>query len=204
MIMTSFTLTKNQPFNLTKSAPALRKIRFGMGWDTNQVVNGKDFDLDVSAILVGDDNLMIDRQSYGGYVGYVREGYSAHGVVYGGDNRDGQGDGDNEFLEVDLDKVGFEVKRIVIATTIYAGRSRKQNFSQVRNAFIRLHDMETDNEVARLNLSSTAGSVATAIIFGELVRTTTGWSFTSNESPIEGGLSGVLGKYGITIPEEVE
>lgn len=201
--MTAFTLTKNQPFNLTKSAPALRKIRFGMGWDANQVVNGKEFDLDVSAILVGHDGLMVERATYGGYVGYVRGDYSSNGVVYGGDSRDGQGDGDNEFLEVDLDKVGTDIAKIIIATTIYAGRTRRQDFGQVRNAFIRLHNMETDVEVARLNLT-TAASSATAIIFGELSQKSTGWEFVSHEEAVAGGLSGVLGKYGITIPEEVE
>lgn len=202
--MTSFNLTKNVPFSLTKSAPSLRKIKFGLGWDENRLPVQKSFDLDASAIVIGTNGLMLDPANYVGYVGYVRPDYSVHGVSYGGDNRTGSGDGDDEFIEVDLDKVGPEVEKIAIAVTIYAGRTRRQSFGQVRNAYIRLHNTETDNEVARLNLT-TDSSNATAIIFGELIRRNGNeWEFTGTQEEIVGGLSGVCGKFGLNISEEVD
>lgn len=148
--------------------------------------------------------MMLDPTNYVGYVGYVRPDYSVHGVSYGGDNRTGSGDGDDEFIEVDLDKVGPEVEKIAIAVTIYAGRTRRQSFGQVRNAYIRLHNTETDDEVARLNLT-TDSSNATAIIFGELIRRNGNeWEFTGTQEEIVGGLSGVCGKFGLNISEEVD
>ena len=200
----SFNLTKNVPFSLTKSAPSLRKIKFGLGWEENRLAGQKSFDLDASAIVVGTNGLMLDPSNYVGYVGYVRPDYTVHGVSYGGDNRVGSGVDDAEFIEVDLDQVGAEVEKIVIAVTIYAARTRKQSFSQVRNAYIRLHNTETDTEVARSNLT-TSGSTATAIIFGELTRVNGNeWEFISSETVVPGGLSGVCGKFGLTIPEEVD
>lgn len=202
--MTSFNLTKNVPFSLTKSAPSLRKIKFGLGWDENRLPGQKSFDLDASAIVIGSNGMMLDPANYVGYVGYVRPDYSVHGVSYGGDNRTGSGDGDDEFIEVDLDKVGPEVEKIAIAVTIYAGRTRRQSFGQVRNAYIRLHNTETDNEVARLNLT-TDSSNATAIIFGELTRRNGNeWEFVGSQEEVVGGLSGVCGKFGLNITEEVD
>ena len=202
--MTSFNLTKNVPFSLTKSAPSLRKIKFGLGWDENRLPGQKSFDLDASAIVIGSNGMMIDPANYVGYVGYVRPDYSVHGVSYGGDNRTGSGDGDDEFIEVDLDKVGPEVDKIAIAVTIYAGRTRRQSFGQVRNAYIRLHNIETDAEVARLNLTTDSSS-ATAIIFGELTRRNGNeWEFVGSQEEVVGGLSGVCGKFGLNITEEVD
>lgn len=204
--MTSFNLTKNVPFSLTKSAPSLRKIKFGLGWDENRLAGQKSFDLDASAIVIGTNGLMLDPANYVGYVGYVRPDYTVHGVSYGGDNRTGSSTSveDDEFIEVDLDQVGPEVEKIAIAVTIYAGRTRRQSFGQVRNAYIRLHNTETDTEVARLNLTTDTSS-ATAIIFGELTRRNGNeWEFIGSQQEVAGGLSGVCAKFGLNIPEEVD
>lgn len=198
----SLNLTKNEPFSLTKAVPTLRRLLVGLGWDANRARGQVEHDLDASAIITGEGGLMLDPSNAKGYVGYARPNYTVHGVSYGGDNRTGDGDdGDKEFLEIDLSLVGDEVKGISFPVSIYAGRARGQSFAQISNAYIRLVDIETGTEIARLNLTEMASN-ATAIIFGTLHRVNGEWSFISSDDAFEDGLSGVCRKFGLNIPEE--
>ena len=45
-------LSKGGKINLTKEAPGLKKIMFGLGWDCNKYSGGDDFDLDASVFLL--------------------------------------------------------------------------------------------------------------------------------------------------------
>lgn len=202
--MSEFNLTKGEAFNLTKRAPTLKRVRIGLGWEANTVFGKKPFDLDASAIIVGHDGKMINPPQ--GYVGYVVPDNVFQGISYGGDERNGSSSNeDEEWIDIqdisaiDTTKVGG----IAIAVSIYAARQRGYTFGQVRNAYVRLVNLDTGVEEARINLTD-ASSKASAVIFGGFTFEQGDWVFKSVGEEIDGGLSGVCGKFGFNVAEEVD
>lgn len=191
----SFNLTKGTPFNLTKADPHLRNLRIGLGWAENP-----EYDLDVSALLLDHQEKMFNGLE--GYVGYAKEGYTTQGVVYGGDSRSGSNNGDAEYIDLDSTKLLSTTSKIIIATSIYGGLDFGQSFKDIKDAYLRLVNLDTNKEVARLNLTQVQ-TTATGLLFGELQNTPNGLIFVSNEEQIYGGLAGVLARYGINVPPEI-
>lgn len=161
-------LEKNQFLNLSKADISLRDIRVAAGWDV--VDRGQDYDLDLCAHLFDGNDKLID-------IVYFGRLYSS-GVRLDGDNLTGEGDGDDENIFINFNKVDSYVKKITIGVVIYAGRRRRQYFSKVKNAYVRLVDESTGKEVARINLTEDAGET-TAVVFAELRRTNDEWLFKS-------------------------
>ena len=133
-------LTKGGRISLNKEAPGLKKILIGLGWDTNASDTGADFDLDASVFLL-DSNAKVANEK--DFVFYNNLSSSDGSVVHTGDNRTGEGDGDDESIKVDLSKISSSIKEIAIVVTIHEAAQRKQNFGMVRNAFIRLVNDKT-------------------------------------------------------------
>lgn len=186
------TLSKGGNVSLAKADPTLVKVRLGLGWDTRST-DGQDFDLDASAFLLteagkvrGDDD----------FIFYNNLRSSDGSVTHTGDNRTGEGDGDDESLVVELNKVPAEVAKIVFVVTIHDAQTRRQSFGQVANAFIRLVNDDTNNEVARYDLSEDA-STETAMLFAELYRHNSEWKFRAVGQGYAGGLASVCAQYGI-------
>ena len=115
-----------------------------------------------------------------------------------GDNLTGEGEGDDEQIEVDLTKVPANVSKIVFTVTIYDADVRRQNFGQVSNAFIRIVDESTDQELIRYDLGEDF-SIETAVVVGELYRHGGGWKFNAIGSGFQGGLAALCGHYGIEV-----
>lgn len=186
-------LSKGGNINLSKDHTALKKMHVGLGWDENQF-QGADFDLDASALLLGADGKLISDS----YFVYFRNLKSpCKSVLHLGDNLTGGGDGDDEVIDVDLDLVPAEVERIVFAVNIYNAEDRKQNFGMVNNAFIRLVDSVTNQEVARYDLTEDQAAVH-AMVFAELYRHNGDWKFKAVGQGFEGSqetLGGILPAY---------
>lgn len=197
--MTALSLTKGQKLSLTKEFPMSTNLRVGLGWDANSLDTGHDFDLDASAFMLKDNDLVLNPVTWEGFVFYGQP--TAPGVAYGGDNRTGSGDGDDETVDVNLTQVRADVRRIVFAATIYEWRKRKQNFGQVRNAYIRLVDIDTNKELCRYNLTENF-STETALLFAELYRDGTEWKFGAIGGGFKDGLSALCKGFGIDAPEE--
>lgn len=161
-------LEKNQFLNLSKADISLRDIRVAAGWDV--VDRGQDYDLDLCAHLFDGNDKLIDIVYFGRLYSF--------GVRLDGDNLTGEGDGDDENIFINFNKVDSYVKKITIGVVIYAGRRRRQYFSKVKNAYVRLVDESTGKEVARINLTEDAGET-TAVVFAELRRTNDEWLFKS-------------------------
>jgi len=117
-------------------------------------------------------------------------------VVHRGDNRSGAGEGDDEVIEVDLTKLPAEAAKIVFAATIYDADTRKQNFGQVANAYIRAVDEASGAELMRFDLSEDF-STETALVFGELYRREAEWKFKAVGAGYADGLAGLARDYGV-------
>ena len=148
----SISLQKGQKISLEKDGGGeLRQVVVGLGWDTADT--GADFDLDASAILCGANGKMINGKDF---VFYNNQKHPSGSVWSTGDNRTGEGDGDDEQLIVDLPKVPQNYEKIVFVVTIYQATEKKQHFGLVNNAFIRIVDSDTKKELLKYNLSETS------------------------------------------------
>lgn len=195
MIHLGINLAKGQRIDLTKTNPGLTKVIVGLGWDTNRYHGGNDFDLDASAFLTDANGRVIQDSDFIFYNNLV---HSSGSVEHTGDNRTGEGDGDDEQIKIDFSKVPTHVHRIAITVTIHDAEARFQNFGQVSNAFVRLVDEDTDNEVLRFDLGEDF-SVETAVVFCELYRHNSDWKFNAIGSGFSGGLAALCRNYGLEV-----
>jgi tellurium resistance protein TerD len=185
-------LTKGGNVSLTKQAPGMTQVRFGLGWDA-RTTDGTDFDLDAVAIIVGSSGKVLSQ----GHFIFFNNLKSPEGAVeHTGDNRTGAGEGDDETVVVNLPSLPTEAEKVVFAVTIYEASERKQNFGQVSNAFIRAVDAANDSEIMRFDLSEDY-STETAVIFGELYRRDGEWKFKAVGAGYSAGLDGLVKDYGV-------
>lgn len=188
-------LTKGQKVSLTKENPGLSKVVVGLGWDVNQFDTGGDFDLDATAFLLTDTGKVSNQKDF---VFFGNLSHPSGSVVHQGDNLTGVGDGDDEQIRVNLDLVPENITKIAFAVTIYEAEERRQNFGQVSNAFIRIYDEATGNELLRYDLGEDF-SIETAAIFGELYKHGSEWKFNAIGSGYQGGLAAICVSYGIEV-----
>lgn len=183
-------LTKGSRVDLTKTNPSVKKFTVGLGWNPNASV-GNDFDADVSAFILGENG---KRISDAHFVFYNNLKSPNDFVVHSGDNRTGQGEGDDETLVVDFSKATGTEKKIVFVTTIHEAAARNQNFGQISGAYIRICDSETGSELMRYDLGEDF-SVETAVIFGELYEKDGEWKFNAVGTGQKSGLDSYLSQY---------
>lgn len=190
----AISLSKGGNVSLTKEAPGMDEVIVGLGWDT-RATDGQDFDLDASCFMLGADGKV---RSDSDFIFYNNLKSTDGSVTHNGDNRTGAGEGDDETIEVNLVKVPADVSKLVIAVTIHEAQTRKQNFGQVSNAFIRIVNKKTGQEVARFDLSEEA-STNTAVIFGELYRHNNEWKFRAVDQGFDGGLGPLARSMGVNV-----
>lgn len=189
----TISLSKGQRIDLTKTNPGLTRVVVGLGWDTNKYSGGADFDLDASAFLLYEDG---KAKAADDFVFYNNPTGGAGSVTHTGDNRTGEGDGDDEQIIVDFSKIPANIHRIGITVTIYDYEARAQNFGQVSNAFVRVIDAATDREVLRYDLGEDF-STETAVVFCEFYRQNADWKFQAIGSGFAGGLGALAKNYGL-------
>ncbi len=188
-------LQKGQKVSLTKDNPGLAKVVVGLGWDTNQYDTGGSFDLDTAAFLLTNTG-MVSRQEDFVYFGNLSHPSGA--VTHQGDNLTGAGDGDDEQIKVDLSRIPSNIEKIAFTVTIYEAEQRCQNFGQVNNAFIRIYNEATGEELLRYDLGEDF-SIETAAVFGELYKNGNEWKFNAIGSGYQGGLAALCSNYGIEV-----
>lgn len=189
----AISLQKGQKIDLTKGNPGLNNIIVGLGWDTNKYDGQSDFDLDASAFLL-DQTGKVTKDTNFVYYGNLK----SSGVEHTGDNLTGEGEGDDEQIKIDLKSVPADVDKIAFTVTIYEADKRKQSFGQVSNAFIRVVDANTNQELVRYDLGEDY-SIETAIVVAELYRNGTEWKFNAIGSGFAGGLGALARNYGLNI-----
>ncbi|GFN31536.1 TerD family protein [Paenibacillus xylaniclasticus] len=189
----AISLTKGQKVDLTKSNPGLTKITVGLGWDTNKYDGGKDFDLDVSVFLANAAGKVENERNFIYFNNRQNENGS---VVHTGDNRTGEGEGDDEQIKIDLPNVPSNVEKIAFTITIYEAAERNQNFGQVSNAYVRILDESNGSELIRFDLGEDF-SIETGVVVGELYRHSGEWKFSAIGSGYKDGLAGLVRDYGL-------
>lgn len=179
-------LTKGQRIEI-----GLSKVGVGLGWDPNEST-GFDFDLDASAFMLG-DNKKLPTDDF--FVFYNNPKSPDGSVESSGDDlTGGNSDGDDETVTVDLTRVDPKIQEIVFTVTIHDYETRKQNFGQVRNSFIRIYNAQTNEEIAKYELDEDF-SVETAVEFGRLYKRNGEWKFEAMGIGYKGGLEYFVNKF---------
>lgn len=190
----SVSLSKGGNVSLSKSDPSLKRVRIGLGWDVRET-DGVDFDLDGSAFLLTDSGKV---RADSDFIFYNNLKSTDGSVEHTGDNRTGDGDGDDESLIITFDNVPAEVTKVAVTVTIHDADARRQNFGMVSNAFMRVVNEDSNVEIARFDLTEDA-STETAMIFGELYRHNGEWKFRAVGQGYQGGLAAMCKQFGINV-----
>ena len=170
----------------------LSKMTIGLGWDPNEGT-GYDFDLDASAFMIEENRLIPSEQFF---VFYGNTDSPDTALHHTGDDPTGgnSSDGDDESIQVDLSKVDHRIQEILFVVTIHEAVSRKQNYGQVRNSYIRIVDDSNGQEVAKYELGEDF-SIETAVEFGRLYKRSGKWKFEASGIGYKEDLSFFLSKY---------
>ncbi|MBR4639731.1 MAG: TerD family protein [Butyrivibrio sp.] len=188
-------LSKGQKVSLTKDNPGLKKVVVGLGWDVNAFDTGGSFDLDAAAFCLTESG-KVSRQE--DFVFYGNLKHPSGAVEHVGDNLTGAGDGDDEQVRIDLSLVPENIVKIAFTVTIYDAETRRQNFGQINNSFIRIYNEETGEEMLKYDLGEDF-SIETAAVFGELYKNNGEWKFNAIGSGYQGGLAALCANYGIDV-----
>lgn len=183
--MSNLNLTKGEKVDLTKGRPTLKILNVGLGWDVNKGTGNGEFDLDASAILLDAAKKVVTD----GVIFFNHK--VGHGLTHGGDNLTGAGDGDDETIAIELDKVPAEVEKIIIIVNIYEADDRKQHFGQVRNAFVRAYDASTNEELVKYDLSEDY-SGKTGMIMAQIYRHNGEWKFEAMGNGANGDINQIV------------
>ena len=193
----SVKLQKGQKVSLSKEHAGLSKIIVGLGWDEVQQQRSffapkpQDIDCDAFALLLVDGKLASSQDIV--YYGSLK--HNSGSVVHMGDNLTGAGDGDDEQIVIDLNRVPAQYDRIVLAVTIYQAYERRQHFGMIQNAFIRLVDARNNNEMCIYNLTENYSN-QTAMLFGEVYRYNGEWKFNAvGQGTTDGSISDFAKRY---------
>lgn len=179
-------LTKGQRIDV-----GLSKVGIGLGWDPNEGT-GSDFDLDASAFMLGENKKLPQDE----FFVFYNNPKSPDGAVEssGDDLTGGNSDGDDETLTIELNRVDLRIQEIVFTVTIHDFETRRQNFGQVRNSFIRIYNAQTNEEIAKYELDEDF-SIETAVEFGRLYKRNGEWKFEAMGIGYKGGLQHFVDKY---------
>ncbi|UOD27271.1 TerD family protein [Massilia violaceinigra] len=187
-------LQKGGNVNLSKEAPGLTKMIVGLGWDT-RATDGSAFDLDGAVFLLGASGKV---RSDADFIFYNNLKSADGSITHSGDNKTGDGDGDDESVTIELANVPADIDKIVLAVTIHDAETRRQNFGMVSKAFVRCVNANGNAEIARYDLSED-GSTEAAMIFGEVYRAGSDWKFRAIGQGFQGGLGPLATSYGVNV-----
>jgi len=190
----ALSLSKGQNVSLSKTDPSLTKLVVGLGWDPRST-DGQDFDVDASAFMLSESGKVRSDADFI-FFNQLRSGCGS--VEHTGDNRTGEGEGDDEQIKVNLSSVPQAIQKVAITVTIHDAEQKGQSFGQVGNAFIRVINEETQVEVVRYDLSEDY-STETAMIFGEVYRHNGEWKFKAVGQGYAGGLGAMCKQFGVNI-----
>ena len=192
-------LSKGSKISLAKVAAdagisgGLTKIMVGLGWDVNRYDGGAEFDLDAAAFMLGVNGKVRSSDDFIFYNQKV-----GPGVEHMGDNRTGEGEGDDEVINVDLNAIPADVAKVSFTVTIDQAEARKQNFGMVENSYIRVVDAASGTELVRYDLGEDF-SVETAVVVADLYRHNGEWKFNAIGMGFAGGLAALCANFGVDI-----
>ena len=186
-------LSKGQKVDLTKGHAGIKHLLIGLGWQSQ----GSNFDLDTAAFLLGPNGKAAGDNDF---IFYGNLRHVSGCVEHKGDNLTGNSGGDAEQIMVDLGRVPENIEKIAFTATIYDAEGRKQNFGMVKNAYIRVVNADTQQEMLRYDLGNQF-SIETAVVVAEIYRYKGEWKFNAIGSGYQGGLAALCGSFGIDVSE---
>ena len=178
-----------------KEAPRLKAIVVGLGWDAH-ATDGQALDLDASAFILGRNGKVRNDSDF---VFYNNRTGADGAVQHQGDNLTGEGEGDDEQILMNFADMPADINKVSFSVTIHDAEQRKQNFGQIKNAFMRVCNAEDNTEIARYDLSDDNAAMATAMIFGEIYRHDGEWKFRAIGQGFVGGLGPLASSFGVDI-----
>lgn len=182
-------LTKGSVLDLTKQAPSLNNVVLGAGWDVAE--NGANFDLDIAAFLLNAQGRVANVATDVVFFNQMQQ----QGIRLEGDNLTGEGEGDDERIDISLNNLAPGVERIVFLVTIFEAQNRRQTFGMVNNSYVRLLNAdEHEKELCRFELKRDA-SANTAITFAEIYKENGSWKFKAIGDGCIGDLNTLLSRY---------
>ena len=187
-------LKKGGRVDLTKGT-GLKSAMLGLGWDINRYEGSAGFDLDLVLFMCDGNSRCVDEKHMIFY-GNLQDPDGS--VVHSGDNRTGAGDGDDESVTVNFDKIPQNVEKIVLAVAIYEAKANNQNFGMVDNAYVRVLNQDTQEELVRYDLGEDF-SIQTSVVFAELYKHAGEWKFKAVGEGYEKELIDLCREYGIDV-----
>lgn len=196
-IIMAVNLSKGQRVSLDKS---VTMAKIGLGWDTNRYDGGQDFDLDACVFLLGANGKVLKDEDF---IFYNNLSARNGAVVHTGDNRTGEGEGDDETIIIDYSKIPAEIEKIAVTVTIFDAEQKHQNFGQVSNSYVRVLKIDTPDdvggeEVLRFDLVEEF-SIETALVVCEIYRYNGDWKFNAVAAGYQGGLEALCRAYGVNV-----
>lgn len=189
-------LSKGNKVSLSKQSialgiPKLNKVNVGLGWDVSDTLYN--MDLDAWALALTDEKPTYDKLVYFG-----NKADKTRCIVHTGDNLTGVGDGDDEVIKINLADAPDEYKAILLGVTIYRAKSKRQSFKDVKNAFIRVFDNDTNIEICKYSDKFRDDKISDTVtmIFGAFKRVGNEWEFNAIGEGIQmDSISDALGAY---------
>lgn len=183
----SLNLNKGVTLNLAKSCPSLQRCKVGLGWDP---VMGQAMDLDVVAFALHNGKLTTNSD-----ITFYNQLSVTPGISLSGDNRTGEGEGDDEFLTIDLAAIPADVSSVAIFVNIHEAQRRNQNFGMIKNAYCRLVNNDNNKEEAIYVLNEANSALFETFHFVDLVRNGATWEFKTVGQGMHGDLNALLAQY---------
>lgn len=186
-------LKKGQKTSLSQMNPNLSAIQVCLGWDLlNQAC-----DLDASAFMLGDNDKVVGDDWF---VFYGQPVSPDGSITHRGDSTDGAGAGDDEVIDINLNQINPQVKKITFVVTINEALEKHQNFSMVTNAYVRVVDKTTGNELVKFMLTDYFANV-TSMVVGEVYNKGGQWRFNPVGNGFAEDLAGLCGVYGVNVAD---
>ncbi|MDH6117309.1 stress response protein SCP2 [Kitasatospora sp. GAS204A] len=160
-------LVKGGSVSLVKNGrPLLTSVRMALGWEPAK--RGRNIDLDASCIAFDAQRERLET------VWFMKLNVFNGAIQHTGDNLTGAGEGDDEAIDVHLEGLPAEVCGLVFVVNSFSG----QRFTEVKDAYCRLLDLTTGDELVRFDLTN--AEPHTGVVMCKLVRQFSGeWVMTA-------------------------
>ena len=141
-------------------------------------------EIDIAAFLTQANGKVAGDEDF---VFYGNPKHNSGGVIHN----------DDDSIEISLDKIPRHVEKISLTATIYEAEKRRQNFSMIRGAVLKI--LGERNEIATFPLENF--TVETAIVLGEVYRYKGAWKFNATGAGFSGGLAALCNNFGIEVKD---
>jgi tellurium resistance protein TerD len=181
-------LEKKKPFNLSKQAPGLTNVKIGLSWDAT--LDGRNADADASVFMLNESGKI---PSEGYFVFYNNLSSSDGAVIHSGDNRTGEGDGDDEEINISLSSVNENILQIILVISIH-NKEDGFHFGNVLNPSVRVYNKSNNSVLCQYQLAETYDG-CDSLIIGRFYRNGNEWEFEAMGQAFDGGLSATVELY---------